>query len=56
MQGLRSRNLIGAGKCKGGLYRMGMFGKERKAMTVTVERWHKRLGHTSQEKLAKFDA
>ncbi|KAJ0809569.1 putative RNA-directed DNA polymerase [Helianthus annuus] len=55
MQGLRSRNLIGAGKCKGGLYRMGMFGEERKAMVVTVERWHKRLGHTSQEKLAKVD-
>uniref|UniRef100_A0A251TBB6 Putative ribonuclease H-like domain, Reverse transcriptase, RNA-dependent DNA polymerase n=1 Tax=Helianthus annuus TaxID=4232 RepID=A0A251TBB6_HELAN len=53
IQGLRSRNLIGAGKCKGGLYRMGMFQEGRKAMAVTVERWHKRLGHTSQEKLAK---
>ncbi|KAJ0951185.1 putative RNA-directed DNA polymerase [Helianthus annuus] len=55
MQGLRSRNLIGAGKCKGGLYRMGMFGEERKAMAVTVERWCNRLGHTSQEKLAKIE-
>ncbi|XP_024993949.1 uncharacterized protein LOC112527496 [Cynara cardunculus var. scolymus] len=54
-RGLCSRNLIGAGKCKGGIYRMGMFEEERKAMTVTVERWHKRLGHTSQEKLAKVD-
>ncbi|KAJ0437650.1 putative RNA-directed DNA polymerase [Helianthus annuus] len=53
--GLRSRNLIGTGKCKGGLYRMGMFGEERKAMAVTVERWHNRLGHTSQEKLAKIE-
>lgn len=55
MQGLRSRNLIGAGKCKRGLYRMRMFGEERQALAVNVERWHKRLGHTSQEKLAKVD-
>ncbi|KAF5780569.1 putative RNA-directed DNA polymerase [Helianthus annuus] len=33
---------------------MGMFQEGRKAMAVTVERWHKRLGHTSQEKLAKM--
>ncbi|KAJ0921573.1 putative RNA-directed DNA polymerase [Helianthus annuus] len=32
-----------------------MFQEERKAMAVTVERWHKRLGHTSQEKLAKVE-
>lgn len=54
MHGLRSRNLIGAGKCKGGLYRMGMFGGS-KTTAVTIERWHKRLGHTSQEKLAKVE-
>lgn len=37
MQGLRSRNLIGAGKYTRGLYRMGMFGSERKAMMTTVD-------------------
>lgn len=55
MQGLRSRTLIGAGECRGGLYRMGIFGNERKAMMVTVERWHKRLGHASEGKLTKVD-
>ncbi|KAF5812650.1 putative RNA-directed DNA polymerase [Helianthus annuus] len=55
MQGLRSGNLIGAGKCEGGLYRLKMFVEERKAMSVSISRWHERLGHTSQERLGKVD-
>ncbi|KAI3722512.1 hypothetical protein L2E82_33551 [Cichorium intybus] len=55
MQGLRSKNLIGAGDCRRGLYRMGMFEDKRRVMHVTVERWHKRLGHASEGKLAKVD-
>ncbi|KAK9057984.1 hypothetical protein SSX86_022824 [Deinandra increscens subsp. villosa] len=54
-EGLRSRNLIGAGECKKGLYRMGLFGVERKAMATTVDVWHKRLGHASESKLAQVD-
>ncbi|KAD6454947.1 hypothetical protein E3N88_09653 [Mikania micrantha] len=55
MQGLRSRRLIGAGKCKNGLYQMGMIGKRRKAMMVTKDIWHKRLGHAGDEKLSKIN-
>ncbi|KAM0026082.1 putative RNA-directed DNA polymerase [Helianthus debilis subsp. tardiflorus] len=54
MQGLQRRNLIGAGRCQGGLYRMKMI-QERKAMATTVETWHRRLGHASKGKLAKID-
>lgn len=55
MQKLHTRSLIGAGECKGGLYRMGMIGKERKAMMTTIDTWHKRLGHASAEKLSQID-
>ncbi|KAK9055092.1 hypothetical protein SSX86_026172 [Deinandra increscens subsp. villosa] len=55
LQGLRSKTLIGVGECKNGLYRMGIFGEERKVMAVTIERWHKRLGHASDGKLSKVD-
>ncbi|KAJ0493602.1 putative RNA-directed DNA polymerase [Helianthus annuus] len=51
MKGLRTGNLIGAGRCERGLYRMGMIKNERKAMVVTNDTWHKRLGHASAEKL-----
>ncbi|GJS57094.1 retrovirus-related pol polyprotein from transposon TNT 1-94 [Tanacetum coccineum] len=54
MQGLQRRNLIGAGRCKGGLYRMKMVQGIR-AMATTVETWHKRLGHASKGKLGKID-
>ncbi|KAM0029215.1 putative RNA-directed DNA polymerase [Helianthus debilis subsp. tardiflorus] len=54
-RGLRSRKLIGVGKCMNGLYQMGMFGKTRKAMLVTKETWHKRLGHAGDEKLSKIN-
>ncbi|GKB38125.1 putative RNA-directed DNA polymerase [Tanacetum coccineum] len=54
MQGLQRRNLIGAGRCEGGLYRMKMV-QERRAMATTVETWHKRLGHASKGKLDKID-
>ncbi|GKF10879.1 hypothetical protein Tco_0048805, partial [Tanacetum coccineum] len=50
MQGLQRRNLIGAGRCKGGLYRMKMV-QRRRVMATTVETWHKRLGHASKRKL-----
>ncbi|GKD99461.1 LTR copia-type gag-polypeptide [Tanacetum coccineum] len=54
MQGLQRRNLIGAGRCEGGLYRMKMV-QGRRAMTTTVETWHKILGHASKGKLGKID-
>ncbi|GJS97691.1 putative RNA-directed DNA polymerase [Tanacetum coccineum] len=54
MQGLERKNLIGAGRCEGGLYRMKMV-QGRRAMATTVETWHKRLGHASKEKLGKID-
>ena len=52
MQGLRTRNLIGAGRCKGGLYRMGMVDGNRRALMAPIDMWHKRLGHASKEKLS----
>ncbi|KAJ0520498.1 putative RNA-directed DNA polymerase [Helianthus annuus] len=55
MQDLNSRELIGTGKCQHGLYRMKMVGHERKAMSASVEVWHKRLGHASSSKLSCFD-
>ncbi|KAJ0720224.1 putative RNA-directed DNA polymerase [Helianthus annuus] len=54
MQGLQRRDLIGAGRCEGGLYRMKM-AQVRKAMATSVETWHRRLGHASKGKLAKMD-
>nr|GEV74368.1 Gag-pre-integrase domain, Gag-polypeptide of LTR copia-type [Tanacetum cinerariifolium] len=38
MLGLRKRNLIGMGRCKGGLYKMKMT-RERRAMATTIETW-----------------
>ncbi|KAM0016930.1 putative RNA-directed DNA polymerase [Helianthus debilis subsp. tardiflorus] len=52
MQGLRTRSLIGSGKCQGGLYLMDMFEKGRRAMMTTTDTWHKRLGHDSRNKLS----
>ncbi|GJZ87017.1 putative RNA-directed DNA polymerase [Tanacetum coccineum] len=54
LSGLQKRNLIGAGRCRGGLYRMKII-HGRKAMATTVETWHRRLGHASKGKLAKVD-
>ncbi|GJY08604.1 putative reverse transcriptase, RNA-dependent DNA polymerase, LTR copia-type gag-polypeptide [Tanacetum coccineum] len=54
-EGLQMRNLIGAGRCEGGLYRMKMV-QGRRAIATTVETWHKRLGHASKGKLAKDTA
>ena len=51
MQKLHTRSLIGAGECRNGLYRMGIIGRENKAMTTTTDTWHKRLGHASGDKL-----
>ncbi|MFS7957032.1 putative RNA-directed DNA polymerase [Helianthus anomalus] len=55
MQKLHSRNLIGAGKQRGRLYRMEMMNDGRKAMSTTSSTWHKRLGHASDEKLNGID-
>ncbi|GKB54907.1 hypothetical protein Tco_0905660, partial [Tanacetum coccineum] len=52
--GLQKRNLIGAGRCRGGLYRIKMI-QGRKAMATTIEMWHKRLRHASNGKLTKMD-
>lgn len=43
MQGLQTRDLIGSGRCEGGLYRMGML-EERRVMAINVDIWHKRNG------------
>ncbi|KAI3719915.1 hypothetical protein L6452_20821 [Arctium lappa] len=56
MQKLYTKNLIGAGECKRGLYRMGVFEQSRKAMVTTGDIWHKRLGHASNEKLTKIES
>nr|GEV82523.1 integrase, catalytic core [Tanacetum cinerariifolium] len=50
--GLRTRRLIGSGKCQGGLYLMDMFEKGRRTMMTTTDTWHKRLGHSSRDKLS----
>ncbi|GJU07481.1 putative RNA-directed DNA polymerase [Tanacetum coccineum] len=55
MQDLNSRKLIGTGKCQRGLYRMNLVGQERKAMSASMEVWHKRLGHASSGKLFRFN-
>ncbi|GKC35599.1 retrovirus-related pol polyprotein from transposon TNT 1-94 [Tanacetum coccineum] len=52
---LHSRELIGMGKCKRGLYWIEMVENKRKAMMDSVEVWHKRLGHTSSDKLSGLD-
>ncbi|KAJ9538193.1 hypothetical protein OSB04_030926 [Centaurea solstitialis] len=52
LQGLRTGNLIGAGECRDDLYRMGGIKEEWKALAVTVDSWHKRLGHASEVKLS----
>lgn len=49
------RNLIGAGDCHGGLYWMKGIKEERKAMAVTIDAWHKRLGHASDIKLSRVN-
>ncbi|GJU50394.1 LTR copia-type gag-polypeptide [Tanacetum coccineum] len=51
MKALQRKNLIGMGRCEGGLYRMKMV-QGRRAMTTIVETWIKRLGHASKGKLA----
>nr|GFB19603.1 retrovirus-related Pol polyprotein from transposon TNT 1-94 [Tanacetum cinerariifolium] len=51
LQDLKAGNLIGAGDCRGGLYWMGGIKEERKAMTVTIDAWHRRLEHASNIKL-----
>ncbi|KAM0044971.1 putative RNA-directed DNA polymerase [Helianthus debilis subsp. tardiflorus] len=51
-EGLETRSLIGAGNCINGLYRMGVMRRGRQAMAVTLNTWHKRLGHSSHVKLS----
>ncbi|KAJ9565548.1 hypothetical protein OSB04_001514 [Centaurea solstitialis] len=55
MQKLNTRSLIGAGECKKGLYRMGLFEDGRRAMMTSGDTWHRRLGHASDEKLTYID-
>ncbi|KAD3640307.1 hypothetical protein E3N88_29530 [Mikania micrantha] len=55
MQDLHSRTLIRVGKCKNGLYKMGMMGSKRQAMIISLDTWQKRLGHPSHSKLSLFD-
>ncbi|GJY43502.1 putative RNA-directed DNA polymerase, partial [Tanacetum coccineum] len=54
-RGLRTRNLIGAGRCQGGLYLMDMSNISRRTMMTTLDTWHKRLGHASKKKLLNVD-
>ena len=56
MHDLRSRNLIGVGECKGGLYRMNSVAPRNKAMMAKLdaEVWHKRLRHSSELKLREI--
>ncbi|GJU48850.1 putative RNA-directed DNA polymerase [Tanacetum coccineum] len=55
MQGLRTRNLIGAGRCQRGLYLMDMSDISRRTMMTTLDTWHKRLGHASKKKPSNVD-
>ncbi|KAI3808617.1 hypothetical protein L1987_24572 [Smallanthus sonchifolius] len=57
MQGLRTRSLIIAGECRGGLYLMDMSKMKvgRRTTMTTMDTWHKRLGHASREKLSNVD-
>ncbi|GJZ46064.1 putative RNA-directed DNA polymerase [Tanacetum coccineum] len=55
MQKFHTRNLIGTSECRSGLYRMGMFGTEKKAWMTTTNVWHSRLGHASGDKLSQID-
>lgn len=43
------------GKGGGSLYRMGMFGGGRRALRTTMDMWHRRLGHASEEKLCQIN-
>lgn len=49
MQVLRSRKLIGVGRCSDGLYSVKPNMNKRAVMaaSVDVETWHRRLGHAS---------
>ncbi|KAD6454783.1 hypothetical protein E3N88_09489 [Mikania micrantha] len=55
IQELKTRSLIGAGNCINGLYRMGAAKEKRKAMAAASGIWHKRLGHSSSDKLSSLD-
>ncbi|GKA32285.1 putative RNA-directed DNA polymerase [Tanacetum coccineum] len=50
-----TRSLIGTGKCRKGLYRMGLLNGEIRAMMTNGNTWHKRLGHASEDKLVAID-
>ncbi|GJZ52331.1 putative reverse transcriptase, RNA-dependent DNA polymerase, LTR copia-type gag-polypeptide [Tanacetum coccineum] len=54
-EGLHTRNLIGAGRCQGGLYLMDMSNISRRTMMTTLDTWHKRLGHASKKKLSNVN-
>nr|GEU92583.1 hypothetical protein [Tanacetum cinerariifolium] len=52
---LHTRSLIGAGKYRKSLYRMGLLNDERRAMMTTENTWHKRLRHASEDKLVAIN-
>ncbi|KAI3723909.1 hypothetical protein L2E82_35671 [Cichorium intybus] len=56
IQDLPSRNLIGTGKERNGLYYLEPFNRKKMAMVVWSknEIWHKRLGHASEGVLKKI--
>ncbi|GJY94155.1 retrovirus-related pol polyprotein from transposon TNT 1-94 [Tanacetum coccineum] len=54
-EGLHTRNLIGAGRCQGGLYLMDMSNISIRTMMTTLDTWHKRLGHASKKKLSNVN-
>ncbi|GKA27399.1 putative ribonuclease H-like domain-containing protein [Tanacetum coccineum] len=51
MAGLRRGIPLDVVGAKMGLYQIGMLGTRRRAMIVTSDLWHKRLGHASDDKL-----
>ncbi|GJY30314.1 putative reverse transcriptase, RNA-dependent DNA polymerase, LTR copia-type gag-polypeptide [Tanacetum coccineum] len=53
--GLRTRNLIRAGRFQRGLYLMDMSNISRRTMMTTLDTWHKRLGHSSRKKLSNVN-
>lgn len=57
LQDLPSKNLIGVGRHRDGLYCLEPIMKVGVAMSMSIDSkiWHKRLGHDSDLKLPFFD-
>ncbi|MFS7948515.1 putative RNA-directed DNA polymerase [Helianthus anomalus] len=52
IQDLSTRNWIGTGKCRDGLYRMGSVQSPKAMVAVSANQWHRRLGHPSSVKMS----